>query len=295
MLAEPEMIDSRNDGYMTQTSKLLGSPLDQLPALAREQLLGLARVFSPRDNPRGTKGSSAPGTQSKAAKPTNLAVYETNIGSMTGSAAITQADIDHAIPSMGAGLAVADHMLLMLRDLGITTQCLFALPEYLNNFGAPGPKRMVPLWGSVIDMGGATNRRRPQFLAEQLVNQAILPTELATHLTGPPHTWSQPESPNGKIHLENAHLLQTFAFADGASHSIILLNLSRTEAIPVTFAGSIKPSGQLEESQLTSAHITDSNELSEQVTPHQQHLAHFNPSVPYPLPPFSITVLTWRY
>jgi alpha-L-arabinofuranosidase len=293
MLAEPEMIDSRNDGYMTQTSKLLGSPLDQLPALAREQLLGLARVFSPRDNPRGTKGSSAPGTQSKAAKPTNLAVYETNIGSMTGSAAITQADIDHAIPSMGAGLAVADHMLLMLRDLGVTTQCLFALPEYVNNFTAPGPKRMIPLWGAVVDMGGPTNLRRPQFLAEQLANQAILPNMLTTHVRGPAHTWDQPLSPNDKIKLDHAQLIQTFAFADGARHSLILLNLSRTETIPVVFAGLSKPAALVEESRLTAEKITDSNEQTQTVTVHHEHITDFDPERHYRLPPFSMTVLTW--
>ena len=70
-------------------------------------------------------------------------------------------------------------MLLMLRDLGVTTQCLFALPEYVNDFvstASPRPAReTMPLWGAVVDMGGPTNARRPQFLAEQLANAAILP------------------------------------------------------------------------------------------------------------------------
>jgi alpha-L-arabinofuranosidase len=272
MFAEPERIDSRPDGYMAQQARLLKSP-------------GAPFIAS---LPHAMSGN----TTSKAA--TNLAVYEVNLGSMTGSASVTQADIDRAIPSMGAGLAVADHMLLMLRDLGITTQCLFALPEYLNNFTAPGPKRMIPLWGAVVDMGGATNRRRPQFLAEQLANQAILPTMLATHLTGPAHTWNQPESPNGKIHLDNAHLLQTFAFADGGRRSLILLNLSRTETIPVAFSGTSKPSGSVEQVILTSTKITDSNESSQIVFPATKHFSKFDPAAPYPLQPFSMTVLTWN-
>ena len=249
MLSEPEMIDSRTDGYMVQ--------------------------------------------QSKAVHGANLAVYEVNLGSMTGSAAVSQSDIDHSIPSVGAGLALADHMLLMLRDLGITTQCLFALPEYLNNFTAPGPKRMIPLWGSVVDMGGPTNLRRPQFLTEQLANEAILPTMLATHLTGPAHTWDQPLSPNDKVKLDNAQLIQTFAFAEATHHSLILLNLSRNETIPVTFSGAAKPQNLVEESRVSATNITDSNEKSEQVSIRRQHLPAFNPSAPYPLPPHSMTVLRW--
>ena len=144
---------------------------------------------------------------------------------------------------MGAGLALADHMLLMLRDLGITTQCLFGLPEYVNNFTAPGPRRMIPLWGAVVDMGGPSNLRRPQFLTEQLANEAILPTMLATHVTGPDNIWNQPLSQNDKIKLDHVQLIQSFAFSEGSRRSLILLNLSRADSIPITFAGQNKPSG----------------------------------------------------
>ena len=220
-----------------------------------------------------------------------LAVYEVNLGALTGSASIAQADLDRTIPSAGAGLAVADHMLLMLRDLGITTQCLFALPEYVNNFSAPGPKRMIPLWGAVVDMGGPTNLRRPQFLFTQLINQAILPTELATHIAGPPHTWNQPESLNDHIKLDQAQLLQTFAFADGPRHSLILLNLSRTDTIPVTFAGPTQPTGPVDQTILTAPHITDSNEQTQTVAGRHQHLTTL--TSPVALPPFSMTTLEW--
>lgn len=231
--------------------------------------------------------------QSKAAKSSKLAVYEVNLGSMTGSAAITQADIDRAIPSLGAGLAVADHMLLMLRDLGITTQCLFGLPEYVNNFTAPGPKRMIPLWGAVVDMGGATNLRRPQFLTEQLANEAILPTMLATHVRGPDHTWNQPLSQNDKVLLDHAQLIQSFAFAEGSRHSVILFNLSRSQSIPVTFAGDTKPSNIVEESRVTAANIDDSNENTERVLIRRRHLQAFQANAPYELPAYSMTVLRW--
>ena len=48
-------------------------------------------------------------------RPVPLAVYETNLHTTLGS--ISQSALDSFTPSLGAGLAVADHMLMMLRDL----------------------------------------------------------------------------------------------------------------------------------------------------------------------------------
>jgi hypothetical protein len=253
MLAQPEALDSRSSG-----------------AMARQ--LEAARKASP---------------------PANLAVYEVNLGTMSGSA--SQAAIDSAIPSMGAGLATIDHMLLMMRDLGVSTQALFALPEFSNGFtAASGTKQTVPLWGAVVDMGGATNLRRPQFLAEKLANEAIGPTLLSTSATGANPAWNQPKSANDKIELRGAHLIQSFAFADKDRRSVILLNLCRTDALPVTFTGSNAPSGSVQQSRLTAARITDNNETAAKVKIERSALTQFNPSNTYLLPPFSMTVLTWR-
>ena len=258
MFAEPEMIDSRPAGYMAQ----------QLEAA------------------RG------------AAHPAGLAVYETNLGTMTGTA--SQADLNRVVPSLGAGLAVADHMLLMLRDLGVTTQCMFALPEYVNDFTStaqPKPAHetheTMPLWGAVVDMGGATDARRPQFLAEQLANAAILQTMLRTRVSGTDPTWNQPLSANAKVKLEGAHLIQSFAFADGPRHSLILMNLSRDRALPVEFAGDGAPKAEVQESVLTAAAITASNEDRREVAVRTRRLAGIPAHQPYVLPPFSMTTLTW--
>ena len=215
-----------------------------------------------------------------------------NLGSLSGSA--SQSALNLTLPSLGAGLAVADHMLLMLRDLGVTTQAFFALPEYVNDFASTsGPAKKMPLWGAVVDMGGATDLRRPQFLTLQMANQAILPQMIATHISGQNPTWNQPESRNDKIRLEDAHLLQTFAFADGPRRSLILFNLSRTAALPVSFSGPNSPAGIVHETSLTSANITDSNESRFLVTPHTTTLPHFSSAASYRLPPHSMTVLTW--
>jgi hypothetical protein len=257
MFAEPEMISSRSSGYMAQQ---------------------LDTVQSSSAAP--TDGSSG------------IAIYETNLGTMSGDA--HQADIARAVPSLGASVAVADHMLLMMRDLGITTQCLFALPEYINGFSGPaGTNETVPLWGAVIDMGGPTDLRRPTYLATRIVNKAILPTMLQTSITGNNPTWNQPTSTNDQVNLSGAHLIQTFAFADGVHHSLILINLSRQKALPVLFGGSVQPTGVVLESRLTGPAIDSNNEQGERVTIATQTLPSLVPAAPFVLPPWSITTLRW--
>jgi len=228
-----------------------------------------------------------------AAAGKSLVVYEVNIGTTSGTA--PQAMVDSVVPSLGAGLMLADHMLLMMRDLGIKTQSVWELPGFANVFNSPtaGGKETTPLYGVVVDMGGPTNLRRPQFLAEQLANQAILPTMLRTTLTGGNPTWHQAKSANGDVALEKAHYLQSFAFADGPERSLVVFNLSRNAALPVTFSGSGAPSGSIAVSRLTGKRITDSNEDQETVAIANSTLTAFDPKAPYSLPPFSMTVFRW--
>ncbi len=224
-----------------------------------------------------------------------LSVYEVNLGTTEGK--VNQAALESTIPSLGAGLSVADHMLLMLRDDGVSAQALFSLPEFANGFNNPdnpSPRELVKLWGTVVDMGGQTNRVRPTFLAEQLANSAILDKMLETTQSGANPTWDQAESTNAKIKLAGAHFIQSFAFSDSSRSSLVLFNLSRTDSLPVTFSGQAMPRGDVQVSRLTSAKITDSNETTQNVAITSSKLKDFNPASPYVLPPFSMTVLSWE-
>lgn len=254
MFAQPEMYDSRPSGLMTEQAKVAKSSTHRA----------------------------------------KLAVYEVNLGTANGSA--QQSSFDAVVPSVAAGLTVVEHMLLMIRDLGITTQAIYSLSGYNYKF-RKSPDRpeeiTTPLFGVVIDMGGSANLRRPQFLAEELANRAILPTMVTTTLTGANPTWNQGHSKNDGVELEKAHYLQTFAFADGPKRSIIVFNLSRTEALPITFSGREAPSGTIHMGRLTSRRITDTNELKGNVAIADSTLNNFNPSLPFSLPPFSMTTLTW--
>ena len=98
-------------------------------------------------------------------------------------------------------------MLLMIRDLGITTQNMFALTEYQNSFSNPqNANETMPLWGSVIDMGGQTKLKLHQ--SSRATGQFGHSPHHADHdrQRGQP-TWNQPQSTNDSIQLAAAHYL----------------------------------------------------------------------------------------
>lgn len=219
-----------------------------------------------------------------AAKPARLAVYETNLHTTSGS--ISQANLDGFASSLGAGLAVAEHMLLMMRELGVRDQALFTLPQYFYKWEG----KTVKLWGAVVDMG-VTDRKRPQFLSLQLANSAIFGDMVRTVHTGTLPVWNQAKI-NG-VELAGAQSLLSFAFVQGDVHSVVLFNLSRTEVAAVTFSGDFAPVQPVVLRQLTAVSPRSTNEDEEQVRVALQGYRNFNPEVPMTLPPNSMTVLGW--
>jgi len=221
--------------------------------------------------------------------PVPLAIYETNLSTVQG--AIPQGILNQYVTSLGAGLALADSMLVDLRQFGMITQNVFTLPQY--QFKRPDGKTVF-LWGVVVDMGNS-NRKRPQYLAMQLVNQAIEngASMLRTIHSGADPTWNQPIE--NTVQLNGAHDLQSFAFADGDRRSAIVFNLDRQSSLPVTFSGENAPVGIVEVQQLASDKITDTNEQAQTIDIQARSLANFDPAIPLPLPPYSMTVFHWHH
>ncbi len=175
----------------------------------------------------------------------------------------TQAVLDAVVPSAGAGVAVISQMLQAMRA-GVRSQCMFTLAQWhykLNN------GLQSPMWGVVVDMG-VTNRKRPQFLAAEMVNSVLRGSMTQTVQSGENPTWNETSGIDG-VKLQNAHELQSFAFRDigkdGDKRAVVLISLSRTSALPVDFTGAIQPHGRVEVSLMTAAKITDSNEDAEKV------------------------------
>ena len=145
----------------------------------------------------------------------------------------------------------------------------------------------------VVDLDGASNRVRPSFLAQQLANEAIRPTMLTTAIRGEDPIWNQTRSANGKIELSHVHEIQSFAFTDASTSSLIVINLSRTSAHSIRVAGSCAPQGDVRVQTLSSGKITDGNENADtvKIVTREDHGIVPGESV-LSLPPFSITSLS---
>jgi len=201
------------------------------------------------------------------AKPLHLAVYEVNLHTTEGN--ISEDSLNKLLPSLGAGLAMAEHTLLMLRDEGVTTQAMYSLPGYENK---RSDGKQIKLWGTVVDMG-ASNRRRPQFLAMQMVNAVIGDELVETQVSG-------------------AHEIEGFAFAGGGRHGVVLLNLSLSAQRRIELDGANAPHGMAHVQVLNAASVEANNEDGNGVAV-QSGQMDFGRSDRVVLPPHSMMTLSW--
>jgi hypothetical protein len=224
-------------------------------------------------------------TLQASSRPVPLSVYEVNLHTTEG--AISQTALDSFTPSVGAALAVAGHMLPMLRELACRDRLFFSLPG--NRFTRSDGKTAA-LWGAVIDMG-KTNRRRPHYEAQRLLNESLAGNLVQTSHSGDNPTWSVTNM--NRVTFANAHAIQSFAFDDHGRRSLLLFNFLRTAAHDVTFSGPYAPTGAVALARLTSSSINDNNESNDVVVTTSQALPDFAPSQTLTLPPFSLTRLQW--
>jgi len=219
--------------------------------------------------------------------PVAMSVYEVNLHTTSGR--IPQDALDKLTPSLGAGLAVACHMLNMLASCAVRDQCLFSLAGFQYR---RSDKKMVRLWGVVRDLG-VTNRKRPQYLAVKLCNLALRGDLVETVHTGADPTWDQAKK-NG-VGLKDAHFIRSYAFRDGSRRALVVFNLSRDKAFPVEIRlPSPRVAGAVRYRLVADGGLTSTNEDREEVrivrTPEKAFSGDFTTS----LPAGSMTVWTWE-
>ncbi|NDD29159.1 MAG: hypothetical protein EB084_12915, partial [Proteobacteria bacterium] len=224
-----------------------------------------------------------------SSRPVPLSVYEVSMH--TNSGAITQVGVDAFVPSVGGAIAVAGHMLKMLEELDCRDQNFFSLAGASYSWTASdNTARTSPMWGATIDMG-RTNRKRPHYYAQRLLNDALSGDLMVTTQSGDNPTWSI--NNQNRITFSNAHYIQSYAFINGTQHSLVVFNYHRTSALDVRFTGTNAPTGTVTMQRLTSTNITDNNETSAVVAPTTETLNAFDASQNLSLPPFSMTLLQW--
>jgi len=212
-----------------------------------------------------------------------LAVYEVNLHSTEGTA--PHAVLDRLTPSTAAGVAVAGHMLRMMRDHGIRDEMLFSLPQFRfkRSDGTP-----VRLWGSVVIMG-ADGRARPQLLAESLANKAIRGDLVKVETSGENPVHDQSEGNDG-VHLSTAHELDAYAFQDGKWHAMVVFNYGLHQSRRVTLdAPALKSNSDAKLFRLVSPGPAAGNEDQTQVAVKEEQWSGSEIEVA----PCSMIVLHW--
>lgn len=220
-----------------------------------------------------------------SSRPVPLSVYEVNLHTTTGG--ISQAALDSFTPSVGAAIAAAGHMLMMLRELNCREQVFFSLAGYRHSLG---DGRTAALWGAMLDMG-KTNRKRPHYYAMQTLNDALAGDLVRTTHSGDDPTWSV-ENMN-RVTFTGAHCLQSHAFKNGPQRCVVVFNLHRATPLDVRFTGPNAPADTITLRRLTSGSVNDNNETADVVAPTTQTLTNFDPAQPLSLPPYSMTLLQW--
>jgi alpha-L-arabinofuranosidase len=212
-----------------------------------------------------------------------LAVYEVNLHTTEGSA--TEAVLDRLTPSAAAGVAVAGHMLRMMRDHGVRDEMLFSLPQFRFKRADGTPVR---LWGSVVQMG-ADGRARPQLLAESLANRMIRGNMVKVEVSGENPTHDQPAGNDG-VRLNGVHEIDAYGFQDGKSHGLIVFNygLHAARRISVEAAG-LNAGSDAKVWRLVSSGPGSSNEQEVQVTVKEERLK----GTELDLAPCSMAAVEW--
>lgn len=209
-----------------------------------------------------------------------LSVYEVNLHTTRGAAPASV--LDRFTPTEAAGVAVAGHMLRMMRDFGARTQMLFALPQY--RFKREDGVQ-VRLWGSVVEMG-AEGRKRPQFLAESLANRALHGDLVRVALSGDDPVREQAAGNDG-VHLRTAHELDAYGLRDGHSAALILFNYGLRQSCRVVIDAPNAASATL--SRLDAPGPSATNEAAPQVRIVTESLRKRE----VVLPPSSMAVVEW--
>jgi len=243
------------------------------------------------------------------------AVYEVNESTVSGVPA-TQLQLDQIDASVGNGLVLAQHMLLMQRDSLVTGPLhAYTLAGPYNSYNGSTSGVVMPLWGTTAIMAtgpgqapGSANVDRPANIALEVVNNAIGSNNNLMSITQTgtptfPYAGGQSQSGTDTILANSAvPYVNCFAYADTPqiNWTTICFNNNLTSSEAVTLTGAGAPAGPVTQTVFPNPDniITDHNEAT-YVGP-----SSLPPAVTYPLattatgtsytiPPASMIALTY--
>ena len=293
--AHPDSIEIEGYTYSTVNSFSTDAALWQ-PAMVEpyEKVTNPSDIYNFYQSVHDYQSQTACGASGTAACHVNI--YEWGQGTIAGS--IDQQHMDYINAGAGEGVVMALQPLLNLQYYGIRPQSFFSLTEY-KNYATNG--LINKLWGNVVDMGGATNNVRPEFLGVQLVNQSIIGPMYSCPIAGNP-TYNFAGSPNGISPLpalNNVPYLYAFCFENGSNRSLVLINTDLSNSHTISFSGTNPPQGTVTQLQYAPAALDDMNEAPSGTVTNQTQatVAIETTTLSSPssiaLPPYSVTALNY--
>lgn len=232
---------------------------------------------------------------------TELAVYEHNYHITKPSAKDGGAPIalrNRIIASLGGGITLVNDALLMLRELGVRSQCFFNLNQ--NQF-----REGVKLWGFMPGLNLAEPRYRPGFLATEIANHV-----LAGDLVETAHGADEPTFTARGIMVREWRTepafsdygplpaIRSYAFRKDTQRGMILFNFDTDDAhtVKLAFPGAAKDE-TARAWRLAADDIAAGNEYETgepQVRIVEETLKDFAPGATLELPPHAMLVLKWE-
>lgn len=220
---------------------------------------------------------------------TEFSIYEYNYHGVSGDAD-TQ-DVRAAFHVSAAhGASIVNTMLLMLERYGIRDQCFFTLMQYSYQ----GSR----LFGGLHTMRPDLFRARPVFLNLQAIHEVMSGSMRQTELSGDnPPVFAPGRYGSGELLLRAYPSVHAYAFADGPTNGLILINHNLTDAQRVRLALHTYPDEGLAEAWRIIPPTYDAHNEPEVVEP-QVILTHevdvpFHNQLELELAPASVHVYRW--
>ena len=217
---------------------------------------------------------------------TNLAVYEINFHNTTGDAPLSIRN--GYVTGLNGGVALPLYMLSYQKWLGIRNQAAFTALQYSFRMDNGEYARV---WGMLRDLE-ATGWRRPTWLGVELANKAVRGEMLETVHSGDDPTWMQ-DPINGITDEVEVQFVQSFAFREGDSYSVVLFNLHLDEGQTIVLDAPRAPDSQALLHRLYSESIHHNNESAPMINIRTTTLNDFADEYELVLPPHSVTVVEW--
>lgn len=237
-------------------------------------------LFADVEGYAATGGASTLRDLADNGKGTKLAVYELNTHLTGGGAPASIAS--KLCPSAGAGVAVLDQAMTLMRDMGASPINYFTIFQRAFDDRAG-------LWGTMIRQPDGSLRARPVWHGLRLANQYLIEGDLVrVEVAGSP-TWNQPE--NGSVpELDNVPFLHAFAFRRADGYNVLVINRHPSESLGILLELPEPVADAYTRVTLAGAKPDENNEREERVRLDESSETNSAPEKSFTLPPASATV-----